>query len=213
MFAAQIVSVFKISFRLKSVLQNKNDIIRIKSYTNLYICFWFQIFSSFHYIIHITIILIIPIFFLLKKKNSFFFSLPLCFCRKKKLHAMLSTEKCELYVYVLIVLAVGLWCQMRWRYSQFYQLAEGINGPPSYPLKGSIFSLNATPDRTDDFIRLPSTTITLICRYNNRFLLIEIMNNLKESADKYDYEPMKLWVGPFLFIGVYKPEDVQVRES
>lgn len=36
------------------------------------------------------------------------------------------------------------------------------------------------------------------------------MDNLKKVAEKYNYEPVKLWVGPFLFVGVYKPEDVQV---
>jgi len=39
---------------------------------------------------------------------------------------------------------------------------------------------------------------------------VEIMYNFKKSAEKYNYEPVKLWVGPFLFVGVYKPEDVQV---
>jgi len=42
------------------------------------------------------------------------------------------------------------------------------------------------------------------------FFPVEIMYNFKESAEKYNYEPVKLWVGPFLFVGVYKPEDVQV---
>lgn len=38
------------------------------------------------------------------------------------------------------------------------------------------------------------------------------MYNFKDSAEKYNYEPVKLWVGPFLFVGVYKPEDVKVNQ-
>ncbi|KAE9533548.1 hypothetical protein AGLY_009186 [Aphis glycines] len=96
----------------------------------------------------------------------------------------LPTTKSELYIYAFIVFSVALWCRMRWQYRQFYRLADKIKGPPSYPLKGSIFDLSTTPEK--------------------------IMYNFKESAEKYNYEPVKLWVGPFLFVGVYKPEDVQI---
>jgi len=45
------------------------------------------------------------------------------------------------------------------------------------------------------------------------YMFLEIMCNFKESAERYNYEPVKLWVGPFLFVGVYKPEDVQVNPN
>ncbi|XP_060848230.1 cytochrome P450 4C1-like isoform X1 [Rhopalosiphum padi] len=99
-------------------------------------------------------------------------------------HALPTTTKSELYVYASIVFFVVLWCRMRWQYRQFYRLADKIKGPPTYPLKGSIYDLRTTPEK--------------------------IMYNFKESAEKYNYEPVKLWVGPFLFVGVYKPEDVQI---
>lgn len=43
-------------------------------------------------------------------------------------------------------------------------------------------------------------------------MCLEMLYNFKKSAENYDYEPVKLWVGPFLFVGVYKPEDVQVND-
>ncbi|VVC43354.1 Cytochrome P450, E-class, group I,Cytochrome P450,Cytochrome P450, conserved site [Cinara cedri] len=96
----------------------------------------------------------------------------------------LPTTKTELYIYAFVVLSVILWCRMRWVHRQFYRLEHKIKGPPSYPLKGSIFDLSTTPEK--------------------------MLDKLKESAVKNEYEPVKLWVGPFLFIGVYKPEDVQI---
>ncbi|VVC26885.1 Cytochrome P450,Cytochrome P450, E-class, group IV,Cytochrome P450, conserved site [Cinara cedri] len=96
----------------------------------------------------------------------------------------LPTTKSELYIYASVVISVILWCRMRWQYRQFYRLAHKIKGPPSYPLKGSIFDMSTTPEK--------------------------ILYKFKESAVKNEYEPVKLWVGPFLFVGVYKPEDVQI---
>uniref|UniRef100_A0A2S2QNL2 Cytochrome p450 n=1 Tax=Sipha flava TaxID=143950 RepID=A0A2S2QNL2_9HEMI len=96
----------------------------------------------------------------------------------------LPVTKSELYVYASVALFVVIWCRMRWQFRHFYRLADKIKGPPSYPLNGSLYDLSTTPE--------------------------QMMYNFKKSAENYDYEPVKLWIGPFLFVGVYKPEDVQI---
>lgn len=82
---------------------------------------------------------------LLKKKNCFVYYYIFCLKIQNATHA-LPTTKSELYIYASIVFFVVLWCRMRWQYRQFYRLADKIKGPPSYPLKGSIFDLSTTPE-------------------------------------------------------------------
>ncbi|XP_050438038.1 cytochrome P450 4C1-like [Adelges cooleyi] len=96
----------------------------------------------------------------------------------------LPSTKLEILFYGTIVFLVVIWCHMRWEHRRFYQLAAKLPGPPSYPMKGSIYDLNTTPEK--------------------------VVANIKKAAEKYNYEPIKMWVGPFLFVGVYKPEDVQI---
>lgn len=81
---------------------------------------------------------------ILKPKFMFIISF---FCSKvhNAAHALPAT-KIELYVYASIAFIVVLWCRMRWQYRQFYRLADTIKGPPTYPLKGSIFDLRTTPE-------------------------------------------------------------------
>ncbi|XP_050530171.1 cytochrome P450 4C1-like [Daktulosphaira vitifoliae] len=96
----------------------------------------------------------------------------------------LPMTKFEILVYGTAIFVIAYWFRIRWQYRKFYDLANKLPGHPSYPLKGSTFELPITPEK--------------------------LMANIKKAAEDFNYEPVKMWIGPILFVGVFKPEDVQV---
>lgn len=87
-------------------------------------------------------------------------------CRKrffilKKVRNALPATKYEVYICAAVVLCVALWCRMRWRCRRFYRLADKIKGPPSYPLKGSMYDLRTTPESEDEGTRAIGPTVVI----------------------------------------------------
>ena len=86
------------------------------------------------------------------------------------------------FIVILIVL-LCVWLNFIWKQRKYYALASKLQGPPAFPLIGSTLSFIGSGQ--DTFTKF----INIVTRYAS---------------------PVRIWVGPKLYLYIDRPEQIQV---
>ncbi|XP_050530172.1 cytochrome P450 4C1-like [Daktulosphaira vitifoliae] len=90
----------------------------------------------------------------------------------------------EMVIYSVSIIMLSIWFHWRWKNKRFCNLASKLPGPISYPFIGTASMYTPTYEGT--------------------------VQKIEQNAVNYDYEPVGTWIGPFFYVSVVKPEDIQI---
>jgi len=107
-----------------------------------------------------------------------------------------------------------LWCYFKWTNRHFNRLAAKLNGPPGYPIIGSMLEFVGPHIRMQQIqihktIRVKCHKILLYRQFVS-FFFLGLLDTIIKLSNDYGPEPFKMWCGPYFTVCISKPEDVQV---
>lgn len=109
-----------------------------------------------------------------------------------------------LTVIVVIVSTILIYVKFWWSNREYFELAEKFQGPPGFPFIGNLnlFMKHSTKGEIFFRTRQEGQLLTSLQKISD---IIKIVRYICTPFDS----PVRIWIGPYLFLNIKKPIDIQ----